>query len=273
MEKSVTIITSMNQSYYDLIGHIFLDSFINTWNCPIIVYTEDNLELSHPMVEVKNILECSNNIQEYLDYIGDHRSRGFTYKVFSWIHAAKTCDTDWLLWIDADCACIKSPDSVLNNNLFDNSYITSYLKTIMYKDKNGWKDRINCDSAIISFNLKTDYSKKFINEFERLYIDKEIDDRSKYPKPNDTHAFVKCITDAETAGYKSLVLSNSVMSLNPLKESILGDYFRHFKANKKNKDKIKGLIDKLQGSAKKFKDSPEKLIKRIEQVERRFRNG
>jgi hypothetical protein len=268
----VTVITSMSKEYYDLVGKIFVSSYLDTWPHPLIIYTEDDLSISESQIEVRNILDCSNNIQEYLDYIGDHRSRGFTYKVFSWIHAAHNCNTEWLLWIDADCACIKEPDELLYTTLFPKKNIVSYMKTIMYKDKNGWKDKTNCDSAILSFNTRTTHSKTFINEFERLYTSKEIDDRRLYPKPNDTHAFVKCIQDAERAGYQSFNFNNNDQSLSPLKESVLGNYFRHFKANRKNKDKIKGLVDKLVSSSKKLKNSPETLAKRIERVERRYRN-
>lgn len=262
----------MNRDYYEFIGKIFVSSFLSTWDKKLIIYVEDDLYIDHPQIEIRNIYQRSEHIKEYLDYIGDHRSRGFAFKVFSWIDAARSCDEEWLLWIDADCACIRTPDITLLESLFPQQRICSYMKTIMYKDKNGWVGKHNCDSAVISFNTKTDYSKKFVDEFERLYTSKEIDDRKLYPKPNDTHAFVKCIEDADAAGYNSLNLNQDDKSLSPLKETILGNYFRHFKAGRKDKEKLEGLVKKLISSTDKLKNNPNALAKRIERVERRFRN-
>lgn len=269
MDRQITIITSMNQEYYDLIGRILVDSFQQTWDQKLIVYSEDIDNIDS--VEVRKFQ--SQNLNEYLDYIGNHRSRGFAYKVFAWIDAARNCDTEWLLWLDADSCCIRKPDTRLYDSLFPNNHICSYMKTVMYKDKHGWQGKHNCDSAIISFNTKTDQSKKFIDEFERLYTSKEIDNRELYPKPNDTHAFVKCIEDADLNGFNSYNLNPNDKSLSPIKETVLGDYFRHFKAGRKDKTKIQGVINKLISSTNKLKDSPTALEKRIERVERRFRNG
>jgi len=277
MEKifqKVTCVTSMSKSYYDLIGKVMIDSFANTWkDFNLVVYTEDDLELNYPNIKVVNIDCCDPALQEYLDYIGDHSSRGFAYKVFSWIHCARNCSTKWLLWLDADSCCIRTPDEILFKELLPENSICAYMKTIMYKDKKGWKGRENCDSAIISFDTTTDYSKEFVNEFERLYTSKEIDNRELYPKPNDTHAFIKCINDAQQQGHTSYNLNPNDESLSPIKETILGEYFRHFKAGRKDKTKIHGVVNKLISSTNKLKDSPTALAKRIERVERRFRNG
>ena len=267
-----TVITSMNKEYYDLIGNVFVSSFCDTWESKLIIYTEDDLDFDNPNIEIRSSLN-NTNLKEYLKYIGNHRSRGFAFKVFAWIDAARSCDTEWLLWLDADSCCIRKPDNKLFESLFPKNYICSYMKTVMYKDKNGWKDKHNCDSAIISFNTKTEYSNRFVNEFERLYTSRDIDNRKLFPKPNDTHAFVKCIEDAKKQGYNSFNLNSNMESLSPIKETILGDYFRHFKASRKDKDKIEGVINKLISSTNKLKHKPNALAKRIERIERRFRNN
>jgi hypothetical protein len=264
----------MNKNYYDLVGKIMVDSFLSTWkDFTLTIYTEDELNIDSDRVEIIDIKSINQELQKYLDYIGDHRSRGFTYKVFSWIDAVKNSNEDWVLWIDADCACFKSPDNNLMEQLFPKDYICSYMKTVMYKDKNGWKDKHNCDSAIISFNTKTNFSNNFVNEFERLYVSKEINNREIFPKPNDTHAFVKCIEDAESNGYRSYNLNPDVMSLSPINHIILGDYFRHFKAGRKDKKRIQEIVNKLISSANKFANKPDVLNKRIERLDRKLRNA
>lgn len=252
-----------------------VDSFANLWkDYTLTIYSEDNITSDHNNVKVVNVLErCNPQLKEYLDYIGNHRSRGFTYKVFSWIDAVKVTDKKWVLWIDADCACIKAPDKVLFDKIFPSDYICSYMKTIMYKDKNGWKDRENCDSAVISFNTKTIESNNFINEFERLYLSREIDDRTKFPKPNDTHAFIKCINEASLNGVLSYNLNDNLQSLSPINHTILGNYFRHFKAGRKDKEKIEGIVNKLINSTQKFSHKPNKLAKKIERLDRKLRNA
>lgn len=270
-----SIVTSMSKSYYDCIGKIMVDSFSNTWkDYTLTIYSEDDLELNLPNINVVDINKaCNPNLQEYLNYIGNHRSRGFTYKVFAWIDAVRKSNNDWILWIDADCACIRSPDERLADILFPENKICSYMKTIMYKDKTGWKDRENCDSAVISFNKKTTYSTQFLNEFERLYTSFEIDNRKIYPKPNDTHAFIKCINDAKLNGVESHNLNNNLESLSPINHIELGNYFRHFKANRKDKQKIEAIVNKLISSTNKFSHNPDKLAKKIERLDRKLRNA
>ena len=257
----------MSKEYYDRIGKVMIDSWLKTWptNYSLHVYSEDIESLTEDvkLINIHNI--CDPDLQSYLDYIGNHRSRVFTYKVYSFIHAARN-NTGWILWIDADSACIKGPDKQFVNKMFVNNTICSYMGTTMYKDKNGWKNRKNCDSAIISFNTETVDSKKFVNEFERLYNSRDIDNRSVFPKPNDTHAFIHCINFVDT---QSININENQLALSPTNECV-GDYFRHFKAGRKNKDKIAGLVDKLISSTKKL--DGKNLKKRIDRVERRYRN-
>lgn len=264
----IACITSMSKEYYDTIGKVMINSFTQVWptDIPLYVYTEDDLNLEG--VETVDIHKtCDPNLQKYLDFIGDHFSRGFSYKVFSWIHAARTIDADWLLWIDADVACIKTPDEQFITKMFPNNSQCAYMGTVMYKDKKGWKDKKNCDSAILSFNMKSDDTVEFINRFEELYTSKKIKDKTLFPKPNDTHAFIHCIENCVTP---SVNINPKKEALSPLKETFLNDYFRHFKAGRKDKTQIHGLVDKLIKSTEKL--SGDKLAQRIDRVERRFRN-
>lgn len=258
----------MSQNYFDSIGKIMIESWLDTWPSPyrISVYSEDIKNLNYDRVDLYDIHACCNpQLQSYLDYIGDHRSRGFTYKVFAWIHSARN-NTGWTLWIDADSACISTPNQEFIDKMFIQNTICAYMGTTMYKDKNGWKDRKNCDSAIVSFNTQTLDSTTFINEFERLYTSRDIDDRNKFPKPNDTHAFIHCINFVDTPSNN---INDNQLALSPTNEC-LGNWFRHFKASRKNQDKLKGLVDKLISSSKKLEGDA--LSKRIARVERRFRN-
>lgn len=263
----ITCITAMSKDYYDRIGKIMIDSWLATWpsNYSLHVYSEDieSLDNDAKLINIHDV--CDPDLQSYLDYIGTHRSRVFTYKVYSFIHAARN-NKGWILWIDADSACIKGPDQKLFDKMFVDNTICAYMGTTMYKDKNGWKGRKNCDSAIISFNTETVDSKKFINEFERLYNSRDINNRDVFPKPNDTHAFIHCINFVNTP---SKNINTNQKALSPTNECV-GDYFRHFKAGRKDKSKIKGLVDKLISSTQKL--SGKELTKRIERVERRYRN-
>lgn len=257
----------MSKDYYDRIGKVMIDSWLKTWShkYALHVYSEDIEHLTEDvkLINIHNV--CDPNLQSYLDYIGNHRSRVFAYKVYSFIHAARN-NTGWILWIDADSACIKEPDEILFSKMFKDNTICAYMGTTMYKDKNGWKDRKNCDSAIISFNTETNDSELFVNEFERLYNSRDIDKRNVFPKPNDTHAFIHCINFVDTP---SVNINKNQLALSPTNEC-LGDYFRHFKAGRKDQNKLKGLVDKLISSTNKL--DGKNLIKRIERVERRFRN-
>ena len=257
----------MSREYYDRIGKIMIESWLKTWpsDYSLHVYSEDITELDERIKLINIHKVCDPHLQSYLDYIGNHRSRVFSYKVFAFIHAARN-NQGWILWIDADSACIKGPDQELFDRMFVDNTICAYMGTTMYKDKNGWQGRKNCDSAILSFNTNTIDSKNFVDEFERLYNSRDINNREAFPKPNDTHAFIHCIDYVDTP---SRNINPNQKALSPTNECV-GDYFRHFKAGRKDKDKLKGLVEKLISSTKKL--DGKHLKKRIERVERRFRN-
>ena len=271
MEKIICI-TSMGKEYYRTVGKMMIESYDRVWpdEIPLYIYSEDELSVEQTdKIKVLNIhKECDPQLTNYLNYIGDHFSRNFTYKVYSWIHAVKNLQADWILWLDADTVCYNKPDKKLFDLLFDNEYQTAYMGTTMYKDKKGWLGKTNCDSAIISFNKKTQDAKRFVDEFERLYETHEINNRELFPKPNDTHAFIHCIEHVSTP---SKNLNPKAESLSPLKETVLHDYFRHFKASKKDKNMLASLVDKMIKSAEKLEGT--KLAKRIDRVERRHRSS
>jgi len=268
MEKIVCI-TSMGLDYYNTIGKIMVESYKRVWpkEIPLYVYSEDRLDIIDENIHTIDIHKaCDPQLQNYLDYIGDHFSRNFSYKVYSWIHAIRNIEADWILWLDADTVCFAKPDEQFFNTVFNKEFQTVYMGTVMYKDKKGWKGKTNCDSAIISFNKNTAEATNFVNEFERLYESHDINNRELFPKPNDTHAFIHCIEHVSVPSYN---LNSKLDSLSPLKETMLHDYFRHFKASKKDKNLIGALMDKMIKSADKLEGS--KLAKRIERVERRYR--
>ena len=97
------IITGMSQEYFDNIGKLMLESWIQYWpsNFYITVYTEDIINFNHPRV----IFESLDNMeQEYHDFQNaimklERRTKTFAKKAWPIINCTKypvSCNTNQL---------------------------------------------------------------------------------------------------------------------------------------------------------------------------------
>ena len=128
-----TVVTTFNASGHEKYGRRMIDTFLQTWPQDVVlkVYAEGctveqtapNLEVydlesaSAPLVAFKtkwrNVPKANGDVTA--DLVRSKRKDAgkgfkwhavrFAHKVYAIFHAAKTCSTEWLIWMDADMVC------------------------------------------------------------------------------------------------------------------------------------------------------------------------
>jgi hypothetical protein len=262
MKKKVLAVTTFNRSYYDGLAKRMVETFIKFWpkEVMLVCYLEDmeKSELpSAPNVIGVNVFErCNPNLQNYLDFIGDHFSRGFAYKAFTWIDSARTFkDFNEVIYLDADVITYKPVTEQWLDNVLPDNNLVAYMGVTMNKGK--WKgiDKPHSDSGLYWFNPHHPYAKTFVDRYENIYNSHVIkEDKTRFPKPNDAYVLIDCILDAEAHGVQCRDFHPERKALSPLKETELGKYFRHFKAARKQDPEMDAFINAIIAGA-----DPEKL--------------
>jgi len=275
--KTFACITTFNQDYYDQLANKMVETYLEFWpkDVPLYCYTEDmSLPLSAENLKEIDIYEaCNPNLKDYLDYIGTHFSRGFAYKAFAWIHACRTLDVDQIIYLDADSVTYRVITKEWLDSILPEDKIAAYMGVTMNKGKWRGSNVQHADTGVYWFNRRHEFANAFINRYENIYLTKEVDNRERFPKPNDAYVFADCVVDAQNNGVESVDFHPERTAHSPLKETVLGKYFRHFKANRKDKQKIEAIVKKLINSTNKFSHNPDKLAKKIERLDRKLRHA
>ena len=267
----IAAITTFNQPYYDNMAHKMVETYLKFWpkDIPLYVYTEDmKLPVQAENLKELDIYENCPGLKEFLEWRGQHFTRGMAFKTYAFISAFKNIDCDVIIYLDADSVTYKPITHEFLNSLLSKKELTAYMGVTMNKGKWQGNETENAETCIYLFNKKHAGAKEFMDHYEHIYESREIDDRNRFKKPHDTWAYTECVQRAIANGYAVNDLHPTRKAHSPLKETVLGDYFRHFKGARKLDDKIDEYVDELTttGVKKKKKikrgDNPLKNIKK-----------
>lgn len=278
--KKFACITTFNQDYYDQMAKQMVNTYLEFWpkEVSLYCYTED---MKLP-VKADNLIEydvyekCNPELQTYLDYIGKHFSRGFAYKAFAWIHACKNIDADEIIYLDADSVTYRPITMDWLNDILKDDELVAYMGVTMSKGKWAGSNKQHADSGIYWFNKNHSYADKFVSRYENIYTSREVNtDKERFPKPNDAYVLADCVIDAQKNGIKIVDFHPERTAHSPLKETVLGKYFRHFKGARKKDPKMDKYIEKITtGAERKDLDKLEKKNKRhgkLKELDNKFR--
>ena len=266
--KTYACITTFNQDYYDQMANQMVSTYLEFWpkDIPLYCYTEDmKLPIQAGNLHELDVYDsCNPELQSYLDYIGKHFSRGFAYKAFAWIHACRTLDVDQIIYLDADSVTYRPITKEWLDDILKYDELVAYMGVTMSKGKWAGTNKQHADSGIYWFNKKHWYAEKFIDRYENIYISREVNtDKDRFPKPNDAYVLADCVTDALDNQIKIVDFHPERTAHSPLKETILGKYFRHFKGARKKDPKMDKYINKIKkGAERKDLDKLEKKNKK-----------
>lgn len=269
MPKKYACITSFNETYYNEMAKSMVETYNHFWpkDIKLYIYTE-NFKLPQEATG-ENIVEwdihekCDPQLKDILEWRGDHFTRGMLFKTYAFIHATKNIDADVIIYLDADSITYRNITHSFLDSLLPNNELTAYMGVTMSKGKWKGNETENAETCIYLFNNKHPGAQKFMEHYENIYESRAIDDRERFKKPHDTWAFTECVQLALAQGHLVNDLHSQRTAHSPLKETVLGKYFRHFKAARKNDpDKEKYIKKIIKGAEAKDLDRLEKKNKK-----------
>lgn len=235
----IALMTSFNQAYYDSYGKYLVNSFIKYWpkEVTLHVYNED-MDFITKASNIKPMgFNLGKNYEEFVTRPHKPRIKIFAKKAFSWLHACKNIDADRIIWIDSDCQTIKTVPLSFLESIVPDDKLTAHMG-IWYWDKKTrdgivkLTDPIYCpETGFNVINKNHALFKDFIECYENYYMsDKGTELRRFYD--NDVFgAVVKSLPE------KYFVELNPDSHKTPMRRTILGEYFEHYKGKvKKNED-------------------------------------
>ena len=250
--STISFVSTFHQPVLDLYGQRFIDSFSKNIDQQIklYLYAED----CNPVVNDNRIVVLDQK-QELPKLIAfkerwkdvpkangkcpwperrprDHHKEfkwhaiRFANKVYAVFDAAQRCNTDWLIWLDAD------------------TYVHSsalYMDLQKFTPKRTWMSYLGRgrkwpECGFYGLNLKTDPAQEFLAEFERVYKDAE-NGIFRMEEWHDSYVFEEVRKKIQHK-YNQVPFYNISGDLingegHPMINSDLGKYFDHLKGDRK----------------------------------------
>ena len=231
-----SVVTSMNQSYYDRVGKVMVDSFLANWDEEINlqIYTEDsNFKLNHPRIEVLLLQED----QDYVDFHERHKDRKespnalhdgalrFSHKVFAVLNGSEKVRSDFMVWLDADTRTFAK---VTKDWL---SGLVEVLSHVTYLGRQG--NYTECGFVI--YNLTHSCNKEFMHRWRQYYVEDTLFKLSQW---HDCVAFDVLRQQFEKIGVTNINLSPNGKGYDHVFiNSVLGEKMDHMKGARKDRGK------------------------------------
>lgn len=273
---SISVVTTFNQSGYDQYGHRMIQSFLQHWpkEVKLYVYAEDckinestnnliikdlhssSLGLTNFKNKWKNVPKANGDVSG--DPIRNKRKDSgkgfkwnavkFAHKVYSIFSCAAECQTNTLIWMDADTIC---HSDITLNELYKLIPIDMDLCYLGRKGKYS-------ECGLYAMNLCSSHTQEFLKEFQRVYDQAEtgiflmeewhdsfVFDRirEKFPK----------LKQLDWAAHLHDIRPNSRNSMgegHPLINSNWGAYLDHLKGTRKISGKSNLLDLKVKRTEK-----------------------
>jgi len=186
-----TVVTTFHADGYKQYGQRMIQTFLQNWpsDVQLYVYAENcTVEESASNLHVFNLADASPPLVAFKnkwagvpkangDVSDDPVRRGrkdagkgfkwdavrFAHKVYSIFAAAKTCNTDWLLWMDADTVC-HSPITIERLDQFCPAGIELCFLG---------RRRKYTECGLYAMNLQSQKIQRWLWDFQRLYDEAE----------------------------------------------------------------------------------------------------
>lgn len=254
--QSISFVSTFHKPVLDLYGQRFIDSFSKNVDPQIklFLYAED----CTPVVNDDRIivLDQKNELPKLVKFKErwrdvpkangkcpwperrprDHHKEfkwhavRFANKVYAVFDAAQRCNTDWLIWLDAD-SYVHSP--VVHQQLLEFVPAHAWMSYLGRGKK--WPE-----CGFYGINLRTTEGLEFLQRFEQVYEDAE-NGIFKMEEWHDSFVFEEVRKELAARYTASRIHNISEGIINgeghPFINSNLGKYFDHMKGDRKNTGK------------------------------------
>ena len=251
---TISFVSTFHKPVLDLYGQRFVDSFSKNIDQQInlYLYAEDCVPVTNDprihimdhhatlpkLVEFKNkwkdvpkangIPPAEIKARRPRDWHKEFKWNAvrFANKVYAVFDAAQRCDTDWLVWLDAD-TYVHSPALLMDLQKFT--------------PKRAWMSYLGRgkkwpECGFYGLNLKTDAAQEFLAEFERVYQDAE-NGIFRMEEWHDSYVFEEVRKKIQHKHSRVPFFNISGDLINgeghPMINSDLGKYFDHLKGDRK----------------------------------------
>jgi hypothetical protein len=179
-----SVVTTFNASGYKQYGSRMIDTFLATWpqDVQLLVYAEGaNVTQVAPNLKIVNLAQASPELVEFKriwsnvpkangnPFPGAERKAfkwqavRFSHKVYAIFHAARTCKTEWLIWMDADIVCHSTINTPKLDQFFPDTIDLCYA---------GRSNKFT-ECGLYGMHLTSPVTQEFLNKFQRMYDDAE----------------------------------------------------------------------------------------------------
>lgn len=238
-------VTSMHKPYFDHIGQVMIESWLNYWgdeDCELVVYGEN---FSHDFDNKKVVWRdwndlCKEKHNTYATKISGPAVK-FAKKGFAFLDAMKTTTAERLIWADADLLFYKKPpverffDLLPENKLiafFDQYYLNNPNYSVEeYTDKEKRKT-YGAESGFVIVNPKHKDYRSYTTNYESLYTAEEMHDLMSIWY--DTEVLVLAAREYlhEVVDLSTLRTTNKTQT--PMNRSWISEFVNHQKAKSKD---------------------------------------
>ena len=177
-----SVVTTFNQDGYNVYGRRMIETFVAHWpnDVELWVYVE-GFSISSPATNVKIMdlaahspeLVAFKNKWQHVPKANGHPFPGaeskaykwqavrFSHKVYAIFHAARCCDTDWLIWMDGDMVC-HSP--------IHTDQLAKFFPTEQELCFAGRSNKFT-ECGLYGMRLNSPAVRAWLQEFQRMYDD------------------------------------------------------------------------------------------------------
>jgi hypothetical protein len=267
--RSFAVVTTFNQPGMDLYGQHMIDSFIKNWpkSITLYVYAEKCKPNTHNcsnvvILDADTVLEDlqafklkwkdipkANGVCPWPERRPRDHQKGFKWdavkfsnKVYSIFHCADICNTETLIWMDADTVCHSNLEYSVLKNIIPEHVDICYLG----REKK-WPE-----CGLYSINLKSSVAREFLTVFKQVYDDAE-NGIFTMEEWHDSYVFDEILkrVPVKTLNWSAGIIKGEG---HPLINSAWGAFLDHLKGDRKQAGRSKTTDLVLKRTEEYWKD-------------------
>jgi hypothetical protein len=225
---NIEIITSFNDSYYELIGKESVESWLKYWptELSLTCYVE---EFSIPDTDRIKQISFDKFDDEYFKFQEtEHKQiKKFSKKAWSFIHAMENSTADRIIWLDADVITTAHLKKDLLVSLLPDNVLSTHMGVTYTESKDGVPGRwFVPETGFFAVNTQHSLFNKFASEYRRMYVEK---DQTNLRRFYDNDVYGAAFEKLKAPGL-DLCQHLKKPYKTPLKHTVLGPYLTHYKA-------------------------------------------
>ena len=238
-----TVITSMNEEYFNHCGKAMLESYTAYWkNIPICLYNEDFQYKSKTVINKGwNLGLAYNKFQDR--WKSNQKVQTFAKKGFSIIDAMENIECDRLIWLDADTICTREINIQLLELISSNDILSTHFGVIhdWPSSANPNRQMFSCETGFFILNKRHPMFKEFKDTYKDIYTNDRTTNLRRF---YDGEVYGETVRRLQNKGAKMLDLNPGNKHKTPIPRSLLEPYITHYKAGLKDSVDNNSLMKK-----------------------------